>query len=784
MAFYNHDVLPGMSLSEHVRGRYVNNFQQQQQTSYGSSPMSGNGNLYPASYMQSSKSRNHQMQQQQQHPHHQEIHRSQPSSQQSNRTDSNHAQQGVSHRPVKRGVRPNSFHHAPGADNMLTSGSWHGGQPHSRGFEKVHDQQQDHPRSSSCDSLSRSSHHNSRPGSSHKNNHHQNNPKSGPRGDNAGPRGDNAGVNTSNHTSNSFQHSYKKPLMPNRQAYLAMGCEKVGTVLGESVAARVVFIDWKGRAILDTLVNPVDVSGEIADYRTHVTGIAPEQLHTAPSFATVRNQAQALIQDKILVGHAVENELKALNLEHPWLQIRDTAFYQPFMKERPITEGSNYTGPLHMSIGSSHCGPHSNTEFISRPLKELAKEKLQREIQMPKEPHCPIQDAMAALDLYKSHRPRWEACITTQLQKEQKAAMRDIQRQQQPNKGFPNQNHYQNNSNNRPHVSSINSINTTEKSNMSSHNASYYHPSTGVTSAASNSFTNMSALPGASNLLPTPPGFSNQLNNNSSSHAIVTGLGDNFGLNINNSSHHSHSASASPWGGGGTGVIGSGASNAGAGLILSSSFHSTSSCSTAFGNGSQYGGVGDIGSKRGIHDGGDGGLRSTSLHGFPSTQGFVQTRRVDCDDVDDGWSSLGINNCFGSAAPTGSGLLSGTTSNPGGSLGLSSSLHSHNTDGKISGATIGVNRTLSGSCTYVNNDILSGLNGLNLGNSGGNAAASFLSSGYNPAQLYSGTSSNARKQLLRGESSSMFSNASSFTDDSSISSLDGHSFHDPSKDLF
>ena len=214
----------------------------------------------------------------------------------------------------------------------------------------------------------------------------------------------------SNHSirsASSFQHSYKKPLMPAKHQYLAMDCEMVGTVTGESVAARVVLIDWKGRAVLDTYMKPNEA---VADYRTFVSGITEEHLTDAPAFADAVQQVQEMLLDKILVGHGVDNDLRALGITHPWLMTRDTAYYQPFMR---LLETSTLHNQAMSQNGSAApvWGP--------RKLKDLAKEKLQREIQVAGVSHCPVEDAAAALDLYKSHRPRWEACMSTEEKQQQ-----------------------------------------------------------------------------------------------------------------------------------------------------------------------------------------------------------------------------------------------------------------------------------------------------------------------------------------------------------------------------
>ena len=180
--------------------------------------------------------------------------------------------------------------------------------------------------------------------------------------------------------------------MPPKKEYLALDCEMCGTLTGKSACARVVLVDWKGRTVLDEYVKPRE---EVTDYRTFVSGITAENLVDAPDLDVVREKVKELIEGKILVGHGLSNDLECLNLEHPWEMIRDTAYYEPFMK--------NHFGQMR-----------------PRKLKELAEEKLQREIQVDGQAHSPTEDAIAALDLYKSHRPRWEACMASQVKEGQR----------------------------------------------------------------------------------------------------------------------------------------------------------------------------------------------------------------------------------------------------------------------------------------------------------------------------------------------------------------------------
>jgi RNA exonuclease 4 len=185
--------------------------------------------------------------------------------------------------------------------------------------------------------------------------------------------------------------------MPPKTQYLALDCEMVACG-SERVAARVVLIDWKGRTVLDEYMKPKE---KVTDYLTFVSGITAEHLENAEEFEVVQQRVKDMLANKILVGHGVDNDLRALGIEHPWLYTRDTAYYQPFMR---LIETSTRNNP---NISQTPVwGP--------RKLKDLALEKLQRDIQVPGKSHCPVEDAQAALDLYKSHRPRWEACMSNE----------------------------------------------------------------------------------------------------------------------------------------------------------------------------------------------------------------------------------------------------------------------------------------------------------------------------------------------------------------------------------
>ncbi|RQM24323.1 hypothetical protein B5M09_001603 [Aphanomyces astaci] len=111
---------------------------------------------------------------------------------------------------------------------------------------------------------------------------------------------------------------------------VAMDCEMVGVGVGgtRSVLARCSIVDFNGDVVYDEHVKPLE---KVTDYRTHVSGIRSKSFRNAISFAQVRRihcqvDVGAILKDKILVGHAVRNDLQKLlpkALRHLALEVLD-----------------------------------------------------------------------------------------------------------------------------------------------------------------------------------------------------------------------------------------------------------------------------------------------------------------------------------------------------------------------------------------------------------------------------------------------------------------------------
>jgi RNA exonuclease 4 len=180
--------------------------------------------------------------------------------------------------------------------------------------------------------------------------------------------------------------------------YVALDCEMVGigTDGKQSVVARASVVDWDGQCLYDRYVQ---VPVHVTDFRTKYSGITPAHLkakqHRAVSPAQCRQDVSNLLKDKILVGHALHNDLDVLMLQHT--NVRDTAKYRPFQR-------------LHHVVGGS-----GKQKYRPRKLKDLVAERLDQTIQTGS--HDSVQDAAAAMALYRSVHIEWEQEIALQLTK-------------------------------------------------------------------------------------------------------------------------------------------------------------------------------------------------------------------------------------------------------------------------------------------------------------------------------------------------------------------------------
>lgn len=170
-----------------------------------------------------------------------------------------------------------------------------------------------------------------------------------------------------------------------KSRYVGLDCEMVGIGADgkQSALARVSLVDWYGKPLIDTYVQ---VPSRVTDFRTHVSGVTAKHIQDragAMQVKACREKVASLLKGKVLVGHALHNDLTALLLTHPKDEIRDTAKYRPFQRV-------------------------AGTKWRPRKLRDLVKQHLNLDIQVAGESHDSVEDASATMDLFKRVRDEWE----------------------------------------------------------------------------------------------------------------------------------------------------------------------------------------------------------------------------------------------------------------------------------------------------------------------------------------------------------------------------------------
>lgn len=151
-------------------------------------------------------------------------------------------------------------------------------------------------------------------------------------------------------TTNTIEDKPLKPSVPtwdleNKEItkVLALDCEMVGVGVNglESMLARVCIVNAHGAVLYDEFVASTE---KVVDYRTKYSGIRPKDLHPsrAKPFKEVQQKVAEIIENRIVVGHGLENDFRVLMLDHPFLLRRDTAKYRPFQRAKAKPHALRY----------------------------------------------------------------------------------------------------------------------------------------------------------------------------------------------------------------------------------------------------------------------------------------------------------------------------------------------------------------------------------------------------------------------------------------------------------
>ncbi|XP_072266621.1 interferon-stimulated 20 kDa exonuclease-like 2 [Pyxicephalus adspersus] len=157
---------------------------------------------------------------------------------------------------------------------------------------------------------------------------------------------------------------------------VAIDCEMVGTGQKGSVSAlaRCSIVGYYGDVVYDKYIKP---STPVTDYRTKWSGIRREHLANAIPFSAAQKEILKILQGKMVIGHAIHNDYKALGYFHPPELTRDTSKI-PLLNRR---------------------AGFPEKEMAS--LKRLAKQLLRKDIQMGRGGHSSVEDAKATMELYR-----------------------------------------------------------------------------------------------------------------------------------------------------------------------------------------------------------------------------------------------------------------------------------------------------------------------------------------------------------------------------------------------
>lgn len=164
--------------------------------------------------------------------------------------------------------------------------------------------------------------------------------------------------------------------------YVALDCEFVGVGTKQSSAlGRCSIVDYYGHIVCDIYARPDE---PITDYRTRWSGIRRQDMIRAIPVENARNIIKSILRDKVVVGHALHNDLSVLRMEQfvPGDMRRDTS--QSLCLRQ-------LAGLAHRPIAS---------------LKALTLAVLGRRIQTRE--HDSVEDARASMDLFRHVQSEWK----------------------------------------------------------------------------------------------------------------------------------------------------------------------------------------------------------------------------------------------------------------------------------------------------------------------------------------------------------------------------------------
>ena len=171
---------------------------------------------------------------------------------------------------------------------------------------------------------------------------------------------------------------------PFSRELVALDCEMVATRRG-SALAQCSILSYDGETLFHAYIRPSEL---ITDYRTRWSGILPSHMKLATPHEQAVTTIRQILEGKILIGHDLTHDLSVIGISPPKHRLRDTAYFKPLRSLAGLVSNWNPS------------------------LKNLSLRFLGRQIQRGS--HNSMEDAQAALDLYRKHERLWETYLVEQ----------------------------------------------------------------------------------------------------------------------------------------------------------------------------------------------------------------------------------------------------------------------------------------------------------------------------------------------------------------------------------
>lgn len=101
---------------------------------------------------------------------------------------------------------------------------------------------------------------------------------------------------------------------------VAIDCEMVACGGGRRKLARCSIVNYEGHVLFDEYIKPDE---PVVDFLTYVSGITQQKIRFAPLFSDVKARIFGLLKNKVVVGHTLSSDFKALNFKMDPKNVRD-----------------------------------------------------------------------------------------------------------------------------------------------------------------------------------------------------------------------------------------------------------------------------------------------------------------------------------------------------------------------------------------------------------------------------------------------------------------------------